>query len=398
MTQVYSKALDKTISTARIIGRLEGKTKGPSIVFFGGIHGNETAGVFALKEVFDQLSSINIQGNAIAVSGNLKALETNQRYIDSDLNRLWTHSNLEAIETSDATNCEQKEQNELFQILKDIISSNTGPFYFIDLHTTSSKTLPFITINDALINRKFSYLFPVPIVLGIEEYLNGPLLSYINELGYVSLGFESGQHNDKDAISNSISFIHLALAHSKVLKPESIAGLPIYHNQLKGQSRGLDKIYEVVYMHEIRNGDAFQMNLGFESFESINKGTFLAQNNGIKINSKYSAKLFMPLYQKKGREGFFLIREIKPFFLRLSETLRTYNVDKLLVILPGISWDNKKKHVLKVNLKVPVSFAKSFFHLLGYRNKYVNSTHIKLFNREKIAKVNMYKNEFWFKK
>ena len=39
-----------------------------------------------------------------------------------------------------------------------------------------------------------------PIVLGIEEYLQGPLLSYINTLGYVSLGFESGQHDNKQAI------------------------------------------------------------------------------------------------------------------------------------------------------------------------------------------------------
>ena len=35
---------------------------------------------------------------------------------------------------------------------------------------------------------------------GIEEYLNGPLLSYINELGYVAFGFEGGQHDDISAI------------------------------------------------------------------------------------------------------------------------------------------------------------------------------------------------------
>ena len=398
MTQVYSKALDKTISTTRIIGKMESETKGPTVVFFGGIHGNETAGVFALKEVFEQLSANDINGNAFAVSGNLRALETNQRFIDTDLNRLWTKAKLVELESSNSINSEENELNELFRILKNILKSNTGPFYFIDLHTTSSKTLPFITINDALINRKFSYLFPVPIVLGIEEYLNGPLLSYINELGYVSLGFESGQHNEKDAICNSISFIYLALAHAKVLSQEKVVGLPIYHNQLKTQSKGLNKIFEVVYMHKINNGDKFIMNGGFESFESINKGAFLALSNGIKIKSKYKAKLFMPLYQKKGREGFFLIKEIRPLYLRLSETLRSYKVDKLLILFPGISWDSKSKNVLRVNLKVTRFFAKSIFHLLGYRNKHVDATHLKLFNREKTAKVNMYKNEFWFKK
>ena len=82
--------------------------------------------------------------------------------------------------------------------------------------------MPFITINDALINRKFSEQFPVPIVLGIEEYLNGPLLSYINQMGYVSLGFESGQHDDFSAITNSIAFVYLALVYSGVLKEEAV--------------------------------------------------------------------------------------------------------------------------------------------------------------------------------
>ena len=99
MTQVYSSALDKTISTTRIIGSIEGKTKGPTVVFFGGIHGNETAGVFALKEVFDQLSPEDIKGNAYAITGNLSALEVNQRFIDTDLNRLWTKAKLIELDT-----------------------------------------------------------------------------------------------------------------------------------------------------------------------------------------------------------------------------------------------------------------------------------------------------------
>jgi hypothetical protein len=46
-------------------------------------------------------------------------------------------------------------------------------------------SLPFITINDALINLKFSNCSPISIVLEIEEYLEGPILNYLNSLGYV---------------------------------------------------------------------------------------------------------------------------------------------------------------------------------------------------------------------
>ena len=211
MTPVYSKALKKSTSVNRIIGKIVGDEKQPTIVFFAGIHGNETSGVFALQEIFKNIESLNIQGSIYGISGNLKALELNKRYVDEDLNRIWTHDKLDYLKNNPKLNIEEQEQIELFDILKDIITTNSGPLYFIDFHTTSSKTLPFITINDALINRKFSKLFPVPIVLGIEEYLNGPLLSYINELGFVSLGFESGQHDEVQAVSNHVSFAYLAL-------------------------------------------------------------------------------------------------------------------------------------------------------------------------------------------
>ena len=54
----------------------------------------------------------------------------------------------------------------------------------------------------------------MPIVLGIEEFLNGPLLSYINEMGYVAFGFEGGQHDSPLAYKNHKSFIYLSLLYA----------------------------------------------------------------------------------------------------------------------------------------------------------------------------------------
>ena len=158
-----------------------------------------------------------------------------QRYIDEDLNRLWTKDKIEAIITKSSVNNEELQLQQLFKVLKQILTRNDGPFYFIDLHTTSSQSLPFITINDALINREFSKLFPVPIVLGIEEYLEGALLSYINTLGYVSIGFESGQHTDSRSIENNIAFIQLALVFSGVLN-ENDTNVKAHLNTLKSAS------------------------------------------------------------------------------------------------------------------------------------------------------------------
>lgn len=397
MTKVYNKALQKTITVHRIIGKIQGAVKGPTLVFFAGIHGNETAGVFALKQVLDTLSKTTIKGVVYGIAGNLSALQANQRYIDDDLNRLWTKTQLKELQNKTNLNSEETEQVNLFKTINEIIDSNSGPFYFIDFHTTSSKTLPFITINDALINRKFSKLFPVPIVLGIEEYLNGPLLSHINERGYVSLGFESGQHNEAEAISNCIAFIHLALVYSNALERNAIVDFLVFYKQLKTRSKALDKIFEVVYLYAIKANEEFKMKPNFESFQTISKGTVLATSNNKGVSSRYNAKLFMPLYQTKGKEGFFIIKTIKPFFLNLSEILRKLQVDQLIVLFPGISWETKQKHTLLVNLKIARFLVKPFFHLLGYRSKQISYSHLKLYNRERYANVKMYKNEEWYR-
>ncbi|HRV55758.1 MAG TPA: succinylglutamate desuccinylase/aspartoacylase family protein, partial [Mangrovimonas sp.] len=182
MTEVQSKALKSTIKVNRIISEIHGHEKGPTVVFFGGIHGNEVAGVFAIEKVLNNLleSKTAINGSIYGIAGNLQALGSNHRFIEKDLNRLWTFDHIYNAHENLRAN-EDNEQQDLLDLIEDIIFHNHPPFYFIDIHTTSSQSIPFITINDALINRKFSELFPLPVVLGIEEYLEGPLLSYINE-------------------------------------------------------------------------------------------------------------------------------------------------------------------------------------------------------------------------
>ncbi|GAA3656017.1 succinylglutamate desuccinylase/aspartoacylase domain-containing protein [Flavivirga jejuensis] len=398
MIDVYSKARDNSITVKRILGKIEGSKPGSTMVFFGGIHGNETSGIYALKEVLEGIDALKVKGVIYGISGNLKALKLNQRYVDEDLNRLWTKERIEAIKKKVVLNDDESELLELLTILNTILETEKPPFYFIDLHTTSSKTLPFITINDALINRKFSKQFPVPIVLGIEEYLNGPLLSYINELGYVSLGFESGQHDDLSAITNNRAFIYLALVFSGILKAAAVTNFLDHYKQLQTQAANIIDIFEVIYLHKIQSHETFTMINGFKSFQAIDKGIPIAISNSRELKAKYNGRIFMPLYQTKGAEGFFIIRRINPFYLKLSTFLRRTKFDSLLVTLPGVSWLNKDEGVLQVNLKVSRFFVKSFFHLLGYRNKQITRTHLRLNNRERVAKTGIYKKERWFKK
>lgn len=397
MVKIHNKALDKTLSVSRIIKAIKGNTNGPVVVFFGGIHGNETAGVFALNSVLNTLDENLINGTIYAISGNLKALQRNQRFIDKDLNRIWFRDNLKALQNGKKLNPEEEEQKEIYTILKTILKTHDGPFYFIDLHTTSSKTLPFITINDSIVNRRFSQLFPVPIVLGIEEYLNGPLLSYINTLGYVSLGFESGQHDDEHAITCAIAFINLTLGFTGLVDRIKIKNFEVYYNLLKMESLSNTSVFEIVFLHTINKGERFQMMPNFNSFQNIQKGTLLAKSNDTNLIAERDSVIFMPLYQQIGTDGYFIIRKIKPLFLKLSNFLRRIKGDSLLILLPGITWYTKEKYALKVNLKTARFLAKPLFHLLGYRNRKIDKTHLIIYNRERVSKLKSYVNTHWYK-
>ncbi len=387
----------------RLIGTRRFGNDGPTVVCFGGIHGNEPAGVLALESVFEKMANREYpeaQGTFIGIRGNLQALTRKRRFLKYDLNRLWGRDRLEEIygmQPEDRT-AEEKELCELRRLLTWILRKESPPFYFIDFHTTSSETLPFITINDAVINRKFSSLFPVPVILGIEEYLEGPLLSHLNEFGYVCLGFESGQHEDPQAVTNAEDFLWNTLHFAGILSDKDLPEARVHLIRLRESAKGDHRFYEIFYRHALEKVETFRMASGFRSFQPLTKGTLLAHDKGNPIYLKKKGILFMPLYQKQGEEGFFLIRKIPSWALRLSAWVRRWNFQNTLVWLPGVRWDTADHRRLLVNLRVARFFSKPLFHLLGYRSKQKDRTHLILANRERSARNEDYQDTFWYKR
>lgn len=203
------ESFNQKIVVQRILGKVVGKKQTPTVIAIAGIHGNERAGINALQKVFQTIEFENIQlkGNFYGISGNINAISKNIRFQNVDLNRIWTKEQILKLHLEDYLDEESKEQKEIYHILKNIFETEKGPFYFLDLHTTSADTQPFITISDSLNNRKYSANFSIPTILGIEEYLDGPLLTYINEFGHVALGFEAGQHDKEVSVDNCVAFL-----------------------------------------------------------------------------------------------------------------------------------------------------------------------------------------------
>lgn len=381
----------------RLIGHLKGLQTGPTVVFFAGIHGNEPAGVIALDRTFDRLkkSSNTFCGELFGISGNLTALSKQVRFINEDLNRIWLPNRFgsSTVERSKSS-VEEKEMYELNDYITDILKTTSPPHYFIDLHTTSGQTPPFVVMNDSLLNRRFTSNYPLPIILGIEEYLEGALLSHINEMGYVSFGFESGQHNDKKAILNAENFIlyTLGLTGFYRMKAEEIKERK---SKLKQSGSIKNRFYEIYHQHKIEKGTLFKMLPGFRNFEHVPRKTSLAINGSGLITTEKKRQLFMPLYQKKGSEGFYYIRHIPISILWLSKKMRILKFDGLLAKLPGIEWASQNRNALVVDKRVARVLAKPIFHVLGYRTRTVDKNHWVLKSREHNSRKSDYKNTNW---
>mgnify|MGYP002624179510 FL=1 len=91
----------------RIIGRYTGHEKGPLIICFGGMHGNEPAGIQALDIMFKMLEvepitnpDFYFRGRLLGIRGNLKAIKKGLRFLEKDLKRQWTDENIHRIKNS----------------------------------------------------------------------------------------------------------------------------------------------------------------------------------------------------------------------------------------------------------------------------------------------------------
>jgi len=380
----------QTYQTGRIIGNLDGSKTGPALMFFGAIHGNEPSGVVALQEVFAELESnqVQIAGQLLGVVGNLSALAENKRYTAVDLNRIWTRELLQ----DETKNCgtrdvEYHEQQELYQLIRPMLQSNRDA-YFLDLHTTSSHSAPFIAINDQLNNRSFALKIPVPTVLGIEEFLEGPLLSFLNDFGHVALAFEAGQHDDPESVQTHKSFVYRAMVAAGLITEQQLSELETVHHEHQVRLEHLGRVnrgfFEVVYKRTITGEDVFSMYPGFQNLTAIKKGEVLAKDRAGDIHAPMSGRIFMPLYQSSGNDGFFVVKKVPSWALGLSRLLRNVNFDSVLTWLPGVSRHQSYPESLLVNKKVARFLAKQVFHLLGYRRKKQDGN-VMIFSRREIS-------------
>lgn len=369
---------NKLNNNQRIRWSIESGKKGPVVVLFVGIHGNEPAGTIAVDQIAAKLADQpkELTGAVYAISGNIQALDLGVRFIDTDLNRMWEvfQSGKESIlKNGTYSSVEYRESVEIKETLELIFQKNkkkSTDFVFADLHTTSSQSCAFILLNDTISNREIARKFPVPQILGIEENIHGTLLSYINNMGYKAIGFEAGSHEDELSIERSEAFLWLLLHNSGVLTL-SESEKAHFGESIQAHDDVPDTYYEVLYHKRVDDPAEFNMITGFQNFDLIDEGAPLAYEYGKLIKAPRSGRIFMPLYQKEGHDGFLIVQKVSPVWLELSATLRNSSIHNFLRFLPGVSVNDERSYL--VDLRVARFLVKEIFHLFGYRVSEIDS-------------------------
>ena len=302
----------------RLIGWVRGDEEGPLLLCVGGLHGNEPAGVAALEELVSEIEARShlVRGDFVAVAGNLQALAAGRRFVSYDLNRAWTASRIgEARDRTRSSNGgptapEDLELVRLLGVLDEVESRRRGPAWLLDLHTTSGGGGAFTTSADEPRRRRFAMSIPAPLVLGLNQHLEGTLTGYLDGRGYTSAVFECGQHEEAESRARAASAVWLAIRAAGLLAdrdaPEARSG----HRRLEAAYRRLPRILEMRYRHPVEEADRYVTRPGFRNFQPVRAGDVIGDDRRGEVTAPKSGRILMPLYQELGEDGFFVVRDV----------------------------------------------------------------------------------------
>lgn len=299
-----------------VIGRVRGDAPGPLLLCIGGLHGNEPAGVRALETMVEAIAARRgrVKGDFVAVAGNLPALEAGRRFIAYDLNRVWTPARVEEARSRHAADGRSPEPEDLemariIDMLDEVARRRRGPVCVLDIHTTSGGGGAFTTATDTARNKRFAMTVPVPLVMKLDEHLEGTFNSYMDHLGYRAAVFECGQHEEADARVRAASAVWLAIRAAGLLEDGDAPEAAAAFRTLGRVYRGLPRVLESTYRHPVEPRDRYRMRPGFRNFQPVHAGDVVGDDRLGEVVVPNSGRLLMPLYQEQGEDGFFVVRE-----------------------------------------------------------------------------------------
>lgn len=291
------------------LGERQGSLPGPLTIISAGMHGNEPAGVQALRRILASLDATNAQlrGRFVALAGNVAALGCGLRYIDRDLNRQWDRVSLDRLQTEGVRGyAEDIEQQELLQDFETLTRHHLGQVNLLDLHTMSAKGVPFVVTCDTEESRELAKHLVLPGIAGLEKAIPGTTLEHFLAQGYRAVAVEGGQHRDPRAVDLLEAVSWRMLVATGVLDQCQVPDLQAKERLLQEEAAGSPHHVVVRYRHGVAPEDAFEMLPGFRNLQPVRAGQLLARDRSGEVRAPQDGFILLPLYQKSGNDGFFI--------------------------------------------------------------------------------------------
>lgn len=292
-----------------------GKIGQPLIIMMGSIHGDEPAGTSAIEMLSNHLPIENIEASIVGLCGNKEAVRLKCRYILKDLNRVWSPITISKVKLGQFENLhnEYLEMSRLVDLVeKLIILCQPSMIYYLDMHTTSSDGSVFCILPDDKACKTFAEKMSLPMVHDMLSSLDDTTLHYFStenlKVPTIAIAFEGGHHKDPFSVYRCFATMMRFISATELVINTNLKENPYDHM--------LDNYYEkmphetyVKYRYNIVESRFFEMRPGFRHFSPVKAGEILARYDGKHVTSPSDGHILMPLYQKQGSDGFFIVTE-----------------------------------------------------------------------------------------
>lgn len=288
------------------IWKITGTDDGPTVVVFGGIHGNELTGIEVVNKMREEINSDRLRikrGTVYLILGNPRAIACNTRGSADhiDLNRCFKHDVLEQQDES----YECQRAKEIAQILADADIS-------IDLHATNKPSVPFLCCAVDEAHHKIYRWFDCDRVLTDPNYILGGESVTTDEFtdlcGGIGICYETGMAEDLNRIDEVMNDVMNVLRDQQMIETYSLTLSPAREEKMRS-------IYELVSAINLTEaGFRYADDRGAGSFEEFKQGDVIGYVGEEPIIVAFDGVIVFPKIpelQMLGKSVGYLVKRIK---------------------------------------------------------------------------------------
>lgn len=264
------------------IHKINSQNNGPTLAIFAGVHGNELAGVYALRKLLPTLSIT--RGTLYLVFANPDAITANKRMLKKNLNRCFIAGNVD-------TENEDIRARELMAILDKCDA-------LLDLHMYyDDDGEPFVICEESgleLANKMDTNI----ISTNWTEVEPGGTDGYMHENGKVGICFECGPLSKADA--------YTSIAIKTIFQFLKYYGMTNVEVEYSDSVKKIIEAQKVVY----KTSDGFALKKGFYNFAELTYGQTIAVDVDKEITAGKDECIIFPHYGARVGEEAYIIGKI----------------------------------------------------------------------------------------